>query len=104
MNFYEPISGLIERIARALERLGPRPIDTPDFDSGDAFVWHADSEAFQPVREVNRLPLGLLKGWSRSIARIFPPYRACWRISVKRRSTASSCSATTFPSRRAIPR
>lgn len=62
MNFYEPISGLIERIARALERLGPRPIDNPDFDSGDAFVWYADSEAFQPVREVNRLPLGLLKG------------------------------------------
>ncbi|MEX2166292.1 MAG: DUF815 domain-containing protein [Methyloceanibacter sp.] len=50
MNFYEPISGIIERIARALERLGPRPIDTPDFDSGDAFVWHADSESFQPVR------------------------------------------------------
>jgi uncharacterized protein len=62
MNFYEPISGLIERIARALERLGPRPIDTPDFDSGGAFVWQADVEDFQPVREVNRLPLGLLKG------------------------------------------
>jgi predicted AAA+ superfamily ATPase len=62
MNFYEPISGLIERIARALERLGPRPAEIPDFDAGDAFVWQADSEAFLPVRDVNRLPLGLLKG------------------------------------------
>jgi len=65
MNFYEPISGLIERIARALERLGPQPIDAPDFGAGDAFVWQADSEAFLPVRDINRLPLDLLKGIDR---------------------------------------
>jgi uncharacterized protein len=65
MNFYEPISGLIERIARALERLGPQPIDAPDFGAEDAFVWQADSEAFLPVRDVNRLPLDLLKGIDR---------------------------------------
>ncbi|MGV1013929.1 MAG: ATP-binding protein [Methyloceanibacter sp.] len=62
MNFYEPISGLIERIARALERLGPRPVDTPDFEAGDAFIWQADREAFLPIKDVNRLPLDLLKG------------------------------------------
>jgi predicted AAA+ superfamily ATPase len=62
MNFYEPISGLIERIARALERLGPRPVETPDFEAGDAFIWQAETEAFLPVRDVNRLPLSLLKG------------------------------------------
>jgi uncharacterized protein len=65
MNFYEPISGLIERIARALERLGPQPIDTPDFRAEDAFVWQADSEVFLPVHDVNRLPLDLLKGIDR---------------------------------------
>jgi uncharacterized protein len=65
MNFQEPIAGLIERIARALERLGPRQAETPDFASADAFVWQAESGAFQPVGAVNRVPLALLKGVDR---------------------------------------
>lgn len=62
MNFQEPISGLIERIARALERLGPREPETPDFEGADAFVWQAETDSFLPVAEVNRVPLSLLKG------------------------------------------
>jgi predicted AAA+ superfamily ATPase len=62
MNFQEPLSGLFERIARAIERLGPREPDQPDFAAGDAFVWQAETEAFLPVKEVNRVPLSLLKG------------------------------------------
>ena len=62
MNFQEPISGLIERIARALERLGPREPETPDFEGSDAFVWQAETDSFLPVAEVNRVPLSLLKG------------------------------------------
>ena len=62
MNFQEPISGLIERIARALERLGPRELELPDFAGSDAFVWHAETETFLPVVAVNRVPLSLLKG------------------------------------------
>ena len=65
MNFQEPISGLIERIARALERLGPREAETPDFEAADAFVWQAESGAFLPVAQVNRVPLALLKGVDR---------------------------------------
>jgi predicted AAA+ superfamily ATPase len=62
MNFQEPLSGLFERIARALERLGPREPDHPDFAAGDAFVWQAEAQAFLPVATVNRVPLALLKG------------------------------------------
>ena len=65
MNFQEPISGLIERIARALERLGPREAEAPDFGAADAFVWQAESGAFLPVAQVNRVPLALLKGVDR---------------------------------------
>jgi uncharacterized protein len=62
MNFQEPLSGLLERIARAIERLGPRDQERPDFEAGDAFVWQAETGAFLPVAVVNRVPLGLLKG------------------------------------------
>ena len=62
MNFQEPLSGLFERIARAIERLGPREPEQPDFEAGDAFVWQAEAQAFVPVRSVNRVLLVLLKG------------------------------------------
>ena len=62
MNFQEPLSGLFERIARAIERLGPRLPPRPDFEAAEAFVWQAESEAFLPVKAVNRVPLALLKG------------------------------------------
>ena len=66
MNFQEPLSGLIERIAQAIERLGPRAPERPDFEAADAFAWQAETESFQPVKEVNRVPLSLLKGIDRA--------------------------------------
>jgi predicted AAA+ superfamily ATPase len=52
----------LERLAAALERLA-RPAPAPvDFEAADAFVWHADEERFEPVVQVNRVPLKLLKG------------------------------------------
>jgi predicted AAA+ superfamily ATPase len=65
MNFQEPLSGLFERIARAIERLGPRQPARPDFAGGDAFVWQAESEGFLAVKDVNRVALSLLKGIDR---------------------------------------
>jgi len=62
MNFQEPLSGILERIARALERLGPGRADRPDFGAADAFVWQPETESFQPVSDVNRVPLSLLRG------------------------------------------
>jgi predicted AAA+ superfamily ATPase len=62
MNLQEPISGVIERIARALERLSPHEPEMPDFGASSAFVWQAETDSFLPVAKVNRVPLSLLKG------------------------------------------
>jgi predicted AAA+ superfamily ATPase len=62
MNFQEPLSGLFERIARAIERLGPQEPERPDFAAGDAFVWQAETQSLLPIESVNRVPLSLLKG------------------------------------------
>ena len=66
MNFQEPISGFMERIAQALERLGPARSRTPDFEAADAFVFQAETDRFSPVPAVNRVPLPLLKGIDRN--------------------------------------
>ena len=49
MNFQEPIGGLVERIARALERLAPPLAAKARFRRAEAFVWQAEPEAFLPV-------------------------------------------------------
>ena len=53
---------LLERVAAALERLAPPPVETVDLSRADAFVWHAESGRLVPVPEVNRVPFALLKG------------------------------------------
>lgn len=62
MSDVEELKPLLERIADALERLGPPAVRAPDFAAADAFVWHPDPDSFEPVPEVNRVPLSLLKG------------------------------------------
>jgi predicted AAA+ superfamily ATPase len=57
---------LLRRIADALDRLTPLQPPLPDLSSADAFVWHADAERLEPVAEVNRVPLELLKGIDRA--------------------------------------
>ncbi|MDF1855583.1 ATP-binding protein [Pseudooceanicola sp.] len=56
----------IERIAAALERIAPAPLDAPDFDGADAFVFHVNPERLEPVTRVNRVDLGLLIGIERA--------------------------------------
>jgi hypothetical protein len=55
----------LDRIAAALERLSPVPNPRPDFRAADAFVWHAADSVLAPVKRVNRVDLGLLKGIDR---------------------------------------
>ena len=62
MNFQEPLSGILERIASALERLGPVRPGRSDFGAAEAFVWHPEAGSFEPITEVNRVKLLLLKG------------------------------------------
>ena len=56
---------LLHRIADALERLAPAGAAVTDFGAADAFVWHADREWLEPVPEVNRVPIDLLRGIDR---------------------------------------
>ncbi len=58
----------IDRIAAALERLSPPVPAAADFTAAEAFVWHAEPGSFQPVANVNRVPLALLKGIDRTAA------------------------------------
>ena len=62
MNEETALIERLERLAAALERLAAPAPSPPDFETAEAFVWHADREAFEPVGEVNRVPLALLKG------------------------------------------
>ncbi len=66
MNFQEPVSGVLERIARALERIAPSSPARPDFSLADAYLFQAETGTFQPIETVNRVPLPLLKGIDRN--------------------------------------
>ncbi len=56
---------LLGRIADALDRLVPMHRTEIDLDIADAFVWHAENESLEPVADVNRIDLGLLRGIDR---------------------------------------
>lgn len=56
----------LNRIADALERMSPAPLDAPDFAAASAFVWNVDPERLEPVDDVNRVDLDLLIGINRS--------------------------------------
>jgi uncharacterized protein len=56
---------LLQRIASALERLAPSAAPTIDLHASDAFVWHADRGWLEPIDQVNRIELGLLRGIDR---------------------------------------
>jgi len=56
---------LLHRIADALDRLAPAAAPVNDLEAGDAFVWHADRGWLEPVHQVNRVEIGLLRGIDR---------------------------------------
>jgi Predicted ATPase (AAA+ superfamily) len=61
---------LLARIADALERLAPPPPPDIDVDAADAFVWHADPDGLEPIAQVNRVDISLLKGVERQSAQL----------------------------------
>jgi uncharacterized protein len=56
---------MLARVASALERLAPAPTATPDFTTADAYVWHPQGRELTPIKRVNRVEMGLLKGIDR---------------------------------------
>src|SRR5262245_46322444 len=57
---------LLRSIAASLKRLAPKAADVPDLWSAEAFVWHSQGEWLEPVRNVNRLDIDLLRGIDRA--------------------------------------
>lgn len=56
---------ILERIAKALERIAPMPAPQTDFSQSSAFIWHPEN-GFQAVEKVNRIELSLLVGIDRT--------------------------------------
>ena len=56
----------MDRIAAALERMSPAPLEAPDFSVASAFVWHVGPDRLEPVEHVARIDLPLLIGVDRS--------------------------------------
>lgn len=56
---------LLERIARALERLSPHPAEPPDWKAAEGFVWNASRHTLEPLAHIARVPLDLLRGIDR---------------------------------------
>ena len=63
---FNPTRDVLERIAEALERLAPSASLSTDFAAAEAFVWHASPPGLQPVANVNRVALPLLRSIDRS--------------------------------------
>lgn len=58
----QDIKNTLERIADALDRIAPPQAPGNDLAAADAFVWHADRSWLEPVPEVNRIEMTLLRG------------------------------------------
>jgi predicted AAA+ superfamily ATPase len=56
---------LLRRVADALERLAPAGPASAALDSGEAFIWRAESDVLEAVSQVNRVEFELLKGIAR---------------------------------------
>ncbi len=50
------------RIAEALERLSPSPVEPADFTVAEVFVWHVNPDRIVPVNSVGRIDLEMLIG------------------------------------------
>ncbi len=56
----------LRRIAEALERISPAPLQRSDFSAAEAFIWETAPDALRPVHRVSGVPLERLVGISRS--------------------------------------
>ncbi|MDJ0610497.1 MAG: ATP-binding protein [Kiloniellales bacterium] len=61
----DDLGAALERIASALERIGPPAQPALDLGAAEAFVWQAERETLEPVAAVNRVDLVLLQGIAR---------------------------------------
>lgn len=65
MDPIDLLSEKLDRIANLLEQAIDKPRPSVDFSAADAFVWKAETSWLQPVSQVNRVEMSLLKGIDR---------------------------------------
>jgi len=53
---------VLSRIADALDRVAPPAHQAPDWDAADAFIWQPIGTTLEPVPQVSRVEIGLLRG------------------------------------------
>jgi predicted AAA+ superfamily ATPase len=61
----DTLNDKLDRIVAALERIGPAPAPDNDLDAADCFVWVPEAGWLEPVKRVNRVEIGLIKGVDR---------------------------------------
>ena len=61
----KPLAERLDRLIALIERAVPPAAPVADFAAADAFVWQAAARRLQPVAEVSRVDLSLLKGIDR---------------------------------------
>ena len=59
------------RIANALERMSPAPLEAPDVAEAEAFLWHTSPDQLEPIAKVSRVEFDLLVGMPRAKRRVF---------------------------------
>lgn len=62
MTTEDILSQKLDRLIAALERIAPPEPKVPDLDAADCFVWSPERLALDPVRQVNRVDLSLIRG------------------------------------------
>ena len=62
---FEKIKVSLAQIAEAMERISPPPIQYPDFENNNAFVWSVSPDHLKPVPKVSKIKLELLVGIDR---------------------------------------
>ena len=67
---------VLNRIADALERLAPLPVDESALPKAEGYVWDSDTKQCRPIEKIARLPLSVLRGISPQIEKLLENSRA----------------------------
>ena len=52
----------LERIADALDRISPEPLEIPDLKNHNTFLWHASPDYLEPISNIASIDINLLIG------------------------------------------
>ncbi|MFC5385993.1 ATP-binding protein [Aquamicrobium segne] len=56
------LNNKLDQLIEVISRLAPQPAPVSDLDAADCFVWQAESSFLEPVHEVNRVDISLIRG------------------------------------------